>query len=256
MIRKKNLAAVLLICSFLLSGCGVRGEKEAYSSPNFSKQESSSEESSMKTSEDEALITDEDGELIDYSSLSDGELAEMPEMDETVDPSRMVGYYYDNDYYLPFAGFGVLTDGDNWRLYNAYQVSEVTDFTEEEVEAIWNGEKSPNYLETTVCAVAYHFQTGSNIVISYINPKMFWMTGLSAKDYLEMIAEESEGLTVQTTTYLGREYAVLDIPSDEDDSGRRVQFVTEKDGFLVSIVYTVQGDRTLEGMAEHLVRIQ
>lgn len=255
MVVKRRLAAMILACAFLLTGCGGRNEKEAYSSPNFSKQESSTEETGNAASQNVAVATDTDGTIIEYGSLSDDEPIDMPELDEPINPEQVVGYYYNNDYYLPFGKFAIKTDGDNWRLYNAFQVSEVTDFTEEEVETIWAGQKSPYYLETTCCAVAYHFQSGSNIVVSYINPKLFWMEGLTAEKYLGMIAEEQEGLQVQEVTYLGRKYMVLDIPEELDGFGRRVQFVTEQDGLLISIVYTIQGDMTLEDMADHLVRL-
>ena len=48
---------------------------------------------------------------------------------------------------------------------------------------------------------------------------------------------------------------MLDIPADQSSIGERAQFVTEVEGLLVVITYTIQDGDSLKGLSNHVVQL-
>ena len=136
-----------------------------------------------------------------------------------------------------------------------HDLLEDTDATEDEINNYWYGVSSPYATKLTYCAVAYSKETGSNIIISYVNPKAYYMSDLTPVEYLNMTASKYTGLTVSEGPYLGKTYAMLDIPADQSSIGERAQFVTEVEGLLVVITYTVQEGDSLKSLSNHIVQL-
>jgi hypothetical protein len=72
------------------------------------------------------------------------------------------------------------------------------------------------------------------------------MPDFSAQDYLEMAAQRYDDLHVSNVIFLRQQYCCLDIPEDQSDVGRRVQFAIDKNGLIILISFTLHGEMTLE----------
>ena len=220
-LSSRKLSAFLIMCMIVvcMGGCG-KEEEEPYVSPSFI-------ESTESTTEDSvATITD-----AIPASLTDA----LP-----------MGVYEGNVYYNLLAEFKITVDDNEWRLYDAAGVATATGATEDYVNNLWYGYKSPYDEDTTYAAIAYNVETGSNIIVTYINTESYQMPDFSAQDYLEMASQRYDDLNVSKVMFLGQEYSCLDIPEDQSDVGRRVQFAIDKDGLIVLISFTLHGEMTLE----------
>ncbi len=248
---RRKVAAVLtgVMLLSVLTSCG-KDDKKKYVSPNLN----TATESDAATSTDARNNHSVPG---DYSQYSQGTPVEVKDDKASgTNAQSITGYYEDDTYYNSFAGFAILGDSSVWRFLSAKELASATDATEDEINNYWYGVNSPYGTQVTYCAVVVNAQTGTNIVVSYINPKAYYMSDLTPVEYLNMTATNYKGLTVSEGKYLGRTYAMLDIPADQTSSGERVQFVTEVDGLLVVITYSIQDGDTLQGASNHLTQLK
>ena len=132
-------------------------------------------------------------------------------------------------------------------------MAEATGLTEDEVNDLWYGVVSPYSVKTMTCAIAYKRDTGSNLVVSYINPKMYYMQNMTAREYLELSARAYPDVEVQNVEYLGQVYAAIALP--DEGEGRRTQFAIRVQDLIVVLTYTMQGDDTLEDAADHVTKL-
>lgn len=237
------LCGVMLLSAF--TACGKKDDKK-YVSPNLNNPTTDN----TATGSDARSNYSVPGDYSIYSPASP--------LDATKDDKKsqsITGYYTDSAYYNEFAGFALQVDNNTWRFYDAATVASLTDATEDEINNYWYGVSSPYATKLTYCAVAYSKETGSNIIISYVNPKAYYMSDLTPVEYLNMTASKYTGLTVSEGPYLGKTYAMLDIPADQSSIGERAQFVTEVEGLLVVITYTVQEGDSLKGLSNHIVQL-
>ena len=72
------------------------------------------------------------------------------------------------------------------------------------------------------------------------------MPNYSSADYLKRVADRYEDVYVRNVTFLGQQYDVIDIPEEESDVGRRVQFAIDRDGLIILITFTIFEGTTLE----------
>ncbi len=238
------LIAILVLGS--LAGCGK--EDEAYSSPSF-KDGSSEEATEMDADEDIASISD----ALMIASYTDATVTDASELDAIVSaiPASLtdalpMGVYDNNVYYNGLAEFKISVDGDKWRFFNAEEVANATGTTKDYINNLWYGYKSPYDEETTYAAIATHVESGSTIIVSYVNPEKYNMPDYSAKEYLEMASGKYEDLKVRHVTFLGKKYEVLDIPAEQTNVGRRTQFAIKEEGIIIVITFTMDEDVLLE----------
>ena len=241
------LVAILILGSLsCLTGCGE--EEEAYSSPSFNN--GSSDEATVSDAEDEiASISD----ALMIASYTDATVTDASEMDAILSsiPASLtdalpMGVYDKDVYYNGLAEFKITVDGENWRFFNAEEVASATGTTKDYINNLWYGYKSPYDEETTYAAIATHVDTGSTIIVSYVNPENYNMPDYSAKEYLQMAAGKYENLKVRTVTFLGNKYECLDIPAEQTNVGRRTQFAIKEDGIIIIITFTMSEETPLE----------
>jgi len=237
-IMNKRISAVLVIAMLLtlLTGCGSEDEDSAYRSPNFDKGQSESEDD---------VAVDERSTLTDALA----ELAFTSQVDVVGAASQTdaypMGIYEASTYYNGLAGFSVTVDNVNWSFYDEAQVASVSDASEDDIINLWSGLKSPYDQKTSYAMIACKTSTGASIVISYINPELYLMSGLTAKEYLSMSLAAYEDVDVTTVTMLGDIYAALDVPASQSSVGRRTQFAIEKEGLIILITITTLEDDEL-----------
>ncbi|MCR5215073.1 MAG: hypothetical protein K6E10_11715 [Eubacterium sp.] len=243
--KKARIACFLIMCIIfsMVTGCG-KEEEEAYSSPSFSNSHQETSE------EEEATITDATlTNALMAASYTDAYPIN-PEVEGVFSASMTdafpAGMYYENVYYNGLAGFKISVDGENWRFYDAAEMASATDTTEDYVNNLWYGYKSVYDQETTYVCIASNKHTGSNIIVSYVNPAKYMMPEYTAKEYLSMMIDRYDGVSVRTVTFLGEKYACLDIPADQTAFGRRTQFAMDKDGLIIIITFTMNGDTPLD----------
>lgn len=246
-ITKAREAAILIgvLCLSMLSGCG-QEEEEAYSSPTFD-----TPTSEVATENDSEEVSASISDAISIASFSDATVTDgesAPDIPASLTDAFPMGMYDDdnNVYYNKLAEFKISVDGNSWKFYDAVNVASATGATEDYINNLWYGYKSPHDEETTYAAIAYNKDTGSNIIVSYVNPEAYLMPNFSAKDYLGMAAERYSGATVEEVTFLGQKYWCMDVSEEETAMGRRTQFAIDKDGLIVLITITLQDSVTLE----------
>ena len=247
-IRRKTLllaGAVLLMCGF--SACGNEPE-EKYTSPNF-------EQETIKPGEKYTGQSTEKPEVVP-SGLSEGDPVNGNDVDADLSTSTtLTGTYDGNTYYNPFAGFVIQVDGALWRMYDAAGVAAATGQTEDEVNRQWYGVVSPYSMKNMTCAIAYDADTGSNLIVSYVNPKLYYMKDMTAREYLELSARQYENVDVIDMDYLGETWSTLTIEEDREGVGRRAQFAIRKSDIIILLTYTLQGEDTLEDAASHVSKL-
>ena len=241
---KKRISAIL-ICMLILSlagGCGK--EKEPYSSPNFSNN------SPDMGTETDATVTDASlNDALMIASYTDATMSDASASDAvpaSLTDALPMGVYQDNTYYNGLAEFKIEVDGENWRLFDSVEVASATGATADYVSNLWYGYTSPFDEDTTYAAIASNTQSGSTIIVSYISPTSYNMPNYSSADYLKRVADRYEDVYVRNVTFLGQQYDVIDIPEEESDVGRRVQFAIDRDGLIILITFTIFEGTTLE----------
>ena len=247
-IRRKAVlfaGAVLFTCG--LSACGEEPEQK-YTSPNF-------EQETVKSGEKYTGSSTEAPEVFP-SGLSEGDPVDGKDVDaDLTTNTTLTGTYDGTNYYNPFAGFVIQVDGVLWRLYDAAGVAEATGQTEDEVNRQWYGVVSPYSLKNMTCAIAYDADTGTNLIVSYVNPKLYYMKDMTAREYLELSARQYEDVEVVDMDYLGETWSTLTLEEQREGVGRRAQFAIRKDDLIVLLTYTLQGEDTLEDAASHVSKL-
>ncbi len=245
---KKRIALLgFLIMAAGLTACGEQ-EEEKYVSPTFNTE-------TVKPGEAYTGASTEAPEVIP-SNLSDGDPVDISDVNPEISNDKsIIGFYDGNTYYNPFTGFAITVDGVLWRMYDAVGVAEATGQTEDEVNNQWYGVVSPYSLKTTTCAIAYDADTGSNLIVSYVNPKLYYMQNMTAREYLELSAVQYENVEVLDMEYLGETWSSISIEEQQAGFGRRVQFAIRKKDLIVLLTYTLQGEDTLEDAASHVSRL-
>ena len=243
--KKSRLAAVLILCIILaVAGGCTRQEDEPYSSPSFNDGHSSEEQAEDATPMDATL-----SDALMVASFSDAYPINASMTDAfpaSLTDAYPVGMYDGNVYYNGMAEFKITVDGERWRFYDAVEVASATGATEDDVNNLWYGYKSAYDLDTCYACIVSNKETGSTIIVSYVNPANYMMPDYTAKQYLSMMVDRYEDVTVRTVTFLGQTYECLDIPAEQTSFGRRTQFAIDKDGLIIIITFTMNGDARLD----------
>ena len=245
-LHKGRISAVLIGLTILslLAGCGKKDEEKPYSSPSF-KNTSTETASTGDSNEISASITD----ALNIASYSDATVSDASSVKKALasaGDAKLMGVYNDNVYYNSLAEFKITVDGTTWKLFDAREVASATGATKDYVDNLWNGHKSPYDEETSYAAVAYNVETGSNIIVSYINPEKYLMPEFDANEYLKMASERYEDCKVSKVTFLGQGYSCLDVPASQTSVGRRTQFAIDKEGLIILITFTLSEEVELE----------
>ena len=171
----KKISAILVAILILsaLSGCGKK-EEEAYSSPSFSNG-SSSEATETEAEEESASLT----EALMIASSTDADKSK--NLAATLTDAPIMGARTDKVYYNTLAEFKISLDEEGWEFYDAAEVATAIDATADYVNNLWYGYSSPYDEGTTYAAIAYHKDSGSSIIVSYVNPTEYNMPDYSAK---------------------------------------------------------------------------
>lgn len=246
---KKRIAGLMISLMLLscLSGCGKKDE-EPYSSPSFSsgkKQESTEEEASQT----DASLTD----ALAKASYTDAEHSSASLTDAvpaTLTDASPMGMYQDNVYYNALAEFKITVDDENWKFFSADDVAKATGKSTDFINNLWYGYTSPQDYDTTYAAIASNVETGSTIIVSYINPAKYDMPEFTAREYLEMAANRYDDLHVRTVTFLAQKYECLDISAEKTNVGRRTEFAIDRDGLIILITFTMSPGMELEEAVE------
>ncbi len=248
--RKRKIAAVLIATVMLigLSACAeTEPEQEKYVSPTFNTEVVTKGETPKQETTEEAEA--EDIELSTGTPINGNDLET-----ELSTGTTIAGTYENGMYYNPFIGLAIQSD-DIWKFYDAPGVAEATGLTEDEVNDLWYGVVSPYSVKTMTCCIAYRKDTGTNLIVSYINPKLYYMQNMTAREYLELSSRAYKDVEVKNVKYLGKVYATVEIPEEKEGYGRRVQFAIRKDDLIVLLTYTLQGEDTVEEAADHVTEL-
>ena len=243
MIKKISAIMIAMLVLASLSGCG-KEEEDPYSSPSFSdgKVENGTEGDATET---DASLTDA-LMIASYTDATLGDASSTYAVPASLTDALPMGIYEGNTYYNGLAEFKIKVDGDTWRFYDAVEVASATGATEDYVNNLWYGYKSPYDEDTTYAAIVSEKESGSTIIVSYINPSKYNMPDYSAKEYLTMASEKYEDVSVRTVTFLGAKYECLDVPAEQTNVGRRTQFARKVDGMIVLITFTMNEDTAIE----------
>lgn len=239
MTRKLSAALICVMILGMLCGCGEE-EKDPYSSPSFSNgtRENGTESDSSET---DASLTD----ALMLASYTDATITDASSSDAipaSLTDAMIMGLYQDNTYYNSLADFKITVDGNEWVLFDSAEVASATGATEDYVNNLWYGYRSPYDEDTTYAAIACHRATGSTIIVSYINPASYNMPDYSANEYLKMASAKYDDAAVRTVTFLGQKYECLDVHDVGSGIGRRTQFAIKRDGIIVLITFTMNED--------------
>ena len=102
----------------------------------------------------------------------------------------------------------------------------------------------------------YRKVTGSNVVVSYVNPSVTLYEDITAEDYLTMALNRYEGLIIKRVPFLGDQWACLDIPADQNPAGRRVCYAKRVDKIIVLVTFTMQDEQDLAEAQQIFTRLQ
>lgn len=241
----KKLAGILVALTILasFSGCG-KEEEDPYSSPSFTDGKVSTASEGEATSTDASLT---DALMIaSYSDATRSDASMTDAIPASLTDALPMGVYNKNTYFNGLAEFKIKVDGDRWKFLDAVEVASATGATEDYVNNLWYGYKSPYEEDTTYAAIVSNSLSGSTIIVSYVNPSSYMMPDYSAKEYLSMAAKKYDNVSVRKVTFLGQQYECLDIPKDQNELGRRTQFAIKQDGMIILITFTMIDDTTLE----------
>ena len=236
------LAASILLVS--LAGCG-EPEKEPYVSPDFHNE--SENNTKFDPNKENASVTDAtfgDAELMydaePLDDISEEILASVSDA-ETLE----AGVYGDGVYYNGLGGFVININGTDWDFYNAEGVAKATGLSVEDVNNFWYGYKTTKDAETSYCCIAYDKKTGSNIIVSYVNPSVTLFPEITSDEYLEMALGRYDNLRVKRVKFMGELWSCLDIPAEQNPAGRRVCYAKKSGDILVLVTFTMQDEQEL-----------
>lgn len=255
---KKKTAALLAASILLVSlaGCGEE-EKEPYVSPDFKNE--STNNTGYEPNIENASVTDAtygDAELMYDAEPLDEEATEELMASVTDAEALEAGAYGDGIYYNTVAGFVINVKDTNWAFYDAAGVANATGLTEEDVNNFWYGYKTTKDAETSYCCIAYDKNTGSNIIVSYVNPSVTLFPEITSDEYLEMALGRYENLRVKRVKFMGELWSCLDIPADQNPAGRRVCYAKKSGDILVLVTFTMQDDQELSSAQGLFTRIR
>lgn len=253
---KKTTAAILTASLLLvsLSGCG-EPEKEPYVSPNFDNESDNNEK--YDPNEETASVTDAtygDAELIYDAEPDEDEISE--EMRASMSDALEAGVYGDGIYYNTAGGFVINVKDSDWAFYDAEGVAQATGLSVEDINNFWYGYKTTQDAETSYCCIAYDKETGSNIIVSYVNPSVTLYPEITADQYLEMALGRYDNLRVKRVKFMGDVWACLDIPEEQSAAGRRVCYAKKSGDILVLVTFTMQEEQELSSAQELFKRIK
>ena len=254
---KRKISALLVVAALMmgLSACGETEPEEKYVSPTFNTEVVTKEKNTKKGKGDKTTEEAEKNGDVEDSGLSKGDPVKASDLETPPSTETTIAGSYENgSYYNPFVGLAIRGEG-LWRLYDAKAVAEATGLTEDEVNDLWYGVVSPYSVKTMTCAIAYKSDTGSNLIVSYINPKLYYMKSMTAHEYLELSVRDMKDVEVKNVNYLGQVYAMTEIPGATEQEGTRVQFAIRKDDLIVLLTYTLVGEDTLEEAADHVTEL-
>ena len=253
----KSKTAVLAVAAMMvlsLAGCGKK-EEEPYISPSFNNE--SDDNQKYDPTVENSSVTDAtygDAELM-YDAEPSGQ-----EMSEAVKASMSdpleAGVYGEGIYYNSMANFAINVNETNWSFYDAEGVASATGLSVEDVDNFWYGYKTTQDAETSYCCIAYDNKTGSNIIVSYVNPSVTLFPEITAEDYLAMALNRYDNLLVKRIKFLGDTWACLDIPADQNPAGRRVCYAKKSGDILILVTFTMQDDQELSEAQELFSRLK
>lgn len=213
--RIKRMLIVLgaVALSVVCAGCGRNKEKNT--------------DTEAVTSEEMELSTPGDG-LTEYTDSAE---------EETV----RVGYYEGEDTYVndSFGVTAVLPEG--WTFGTSEEVANATGKTVEEIEGMWNGDKSVYESEVTYLFIAYN-SNGSNVIMNYCTPALYGTPDLTAKEYLESASESYPDSELTVETLNAKQYDCLKLPND--NGCKQEMYCVDKDGVILMITFTVMDGET------------
>ncbi|MBQ8950844.1 MAG: hypothetical protein IJ065_06705 [Eubacterium sp.] len=251
----KKKTAILLLFTLVLSslaGCGKK-EEEPYVSPNFTNE--SEDNQKYEPEPINASVTDATpGDALVYDKESTGEMSEAVRASLT--DALEAGVYENDTYYNSLAGLKISVADTDWAFYDAEGVAAATGLSTEDVNNFWYGYKTTDDAETSYCAIVYNKVTGSNVVISYVNPSVTLYDEITAEDYLSMALNRYDGLLIKRVTFLGDQWACLDIPADQNPAGRRICYAKRSGKVLVLVTFTMQEDQDIADAQQIFTRLQ
>ena len=251
----KKKTAVLLLFTLVLSslaGCG-KNEEEPYVSPNFTNE--SEDHQKYEPEPLNASVTDATpGDALVYDKESGGGISDAVRASLT--DALEAGVYENDTYYNQLANLKISVAETDWAFYDAEGVASATGLSVEDVNNFWYGYKTTADAETSYCAIAYNKVTGSNVVVSYVNPSVTLYDDITAEDYLTMALNRYEGLIIKRVPFLGDQWACLDIPADQNPAGRRVCYAKRADKIIILVTFTMQDEQDLAEAQQIFTRLQ
>ena len=242
--RRIKISSALLIAVMLLglmTGCGQ--EEEQYTSPNF---DESNKIGTVTDSATESNATMSDAvALASVTNATPSDATMTDALVASISDASAMGVYDNNTYFNNLAGFRITGD-EVWTFFDEEGVASASGQSRDDIDNLWSGLKTPYDYDTSYAAIAYNTETGSNIIVSYINPDKYLIEGLNAESYLRKSVDRYEGVVVRNARFAGDDYICVDIPKEETGMGRRTQFAIDKEGLIVLITFTTQKDEELE----------
>ena len=207
--KKIFMAAGMLLLGAGLTACGSEPEQK-YTSPTFNTE-------TVKPGE---KYTGDSTEAVsaEPASLSEGDPIDGSQTDVDLTQATLAGTYDGNIYYNSFVGFAITVDGSLWKMYDAAGVAAATGQTEDEVNDLWYGVVSPYSVKNMTCAIAYDSTSGTNLIVSYVTPKLYYMQDMTAREYLELSAGQYEHATVTDYEYLGSTWSCLTVGDGSEET--------------------------------------
>ena len=207
--KKVFTAAGILLLGAGLTACGSEPEQK-YTSPTFNTETVKPGEKYTGDSTEAASA--------EPASLSDGDPIDGSQTDIDLTQSTLAGTYDGNVYYNSFIGFAITVDGSLWKMYDAAGVAAATGQTEDEVNDLWYGVVSPYSVKNMTCAIAYDSTSGTNLIVSYVTPKLYYMQDMTAREYLELSAGQYEHAAVTDYEYLGSTWSCLSVGDGSEET--------------------------------------
>ena len=252
-ISKRKIAGILAgLMLTSLTSCG-EPEKEPYVSPSFENE--SSENQKYEKSDLETVVVDATpGDAVVYDAApTDKEIPDSVKASLT--DAVQAGFYDGNTYYNTLGGFQISTEGTSWSFYDAEGVANATGLSVDDINNFWYGYKSAYDSEISYGCIAYDVKTGSNVMVSYVNPDVKLLPTITAEDYLAMALGRYQDLVVKRVGFMGGLWACLDIPEEQTGVGRRVCYAVRKENLIVLVTFTMQEGQELSEAQSIFTRI-
>lgn len=243
---RKKLA--LLLATVMLAGCLTACGDETTSEPTS---EATPEVTSEVTSEDTVEIIEDDTN--DALGEVEGETNDIPSGDMSI------GTVSGNVYTDENAGVQIAVP-DGWAFVtDAAQMSQLTGESEEDIQALWNGEVSPLDQELSYVAIAYNETTGTNIIVSYHNiEKAGYDEPLDVDTYIEMASSGMDG-TTGTLEAGGKTWSSFEVEQDEEyEQMMLVDTAEGNDMVMVLLTFTVMSgqDESMDSIVSYIQPIE